>query len=81
MKSYGKSPMQRHKCLTSSLDGDECPAARPECFIPGVRAPGAHLIGGEELQNRSGHGGGNNNCLPLPGIESLMVGYPARSGQ
>jgi hypothetical protein len=58
MKAYGGVAVQIHIFLTSTLVGGEWSASRPGHFIPGVRAPGTHWIGGlGGPQSRSGSRG------------------------
>jgi hypothetical protein len=53
--------------LTSTLDGVEWLAARPDCFIPG-ETPRYRRLG--RRQSRSGRCGVEKNLFPLPEFET-----------
>jgi hypothetical protein len=75
--------VQLHSFLTLALDGGEWSAPHTDCFTPEGRAPGAYRIGICEDPRASldvvGGGGKKTNVLPMLGVESRILGYPARS--
>jgi hypothetical protein len=80
MKAYGGEDVQFHIFLTSALVGGEGSASHPGHFTPGLRAPGARLIGGCVRPTACLDAGKRKNLLPVPGIELRpLLGRPARS--
>jgi hypothetical protein len=76
----GKRRYSFYSITTSALDGGEWSASRPAALYPRGKDPRYPLyrrLGGPQI--RSGHRGYRQNPLPLPGIEPLSPGRPARS--
>jgi hypothetical protein len=64
--------------MTSTPDGLESSAERPDRFTPGERAPGIHWIGGWVDPRAGLDDVEKGKFLVLPGLEHRPLGRPAR---
>jgi hypothetical protein len=78
MKTIGEWSY-RSSILDLVLDGGEWPASRPGRFTPWERAPGTHCIGGWVGLRTSLDDVDKRNISPLPGLDLLPFGHPARN--